>query len=113
MLNLYARRRHRNTMVLVLSIGATVFGLGWLAMILGTLVYEGFSGLSLAVFTEMTPPPGSAGGLLNPIVGSLMLTVLAVLIGTPIGILAGTYMAEYGQYTPSSPWWCASSTTSC
>jgi phosphate transport system permease protein len=98
MLDLYARRRHRNTMVLVLSIGATVIGLGWLVMILGTLVYEGFSGLSLAVFTEMTPPPGSAGGLLNPIVGSLMITVIAVLIGTPIGVLAGTYMAEYGKY---------------
>jgi phosphate transport system permease protein len=61
-------------------------------------LWEGFSGLSLAVFTEMTPPPGADGGLLNPIIGSLILTVLAVLIGTPIGILAGTYMAEYGRY---------------
>src|SRR5580700_3638902 len=102
MLDLYARRRHRNTIVLVLSIGATVVGLGWLVMILGTLVYEGISGLSLATFTEMTPPPGAAGGLLNPIIGSLILTVLAVLIGTPIGILAGTYMAEYGRYSPLS-----------
>jgi phosphate transport system permease protein len=67
-------------------------------VILGTLVYEGLSGLTLAVFTEMTPPPGADGGLLNPIIGSLMLTVLAVAIGTPIGILAGTYMAEYGKY---------------
>jgi len=100
--DLYARRRHRNTIVLVLSVGATVVGLGWLVMILGTLVYEGFSGLSLAVFTEMTPPPGAAGGLLNPIVGSLMLTVLAVVIGTPIGMLAGTYMAEYGKYAKLS-----------
>ena len=64
----------------------------------GRLLWEGFSGLSLAVFTEMTPPPGADGGLLNPIVGSLILTVLAVLIGTPIGMLAGTYMAEYGRY---------------
>ena len=64
----------------------------------GTLIWKGFGGLSIAVFTEMTPPPGSAGGLLNPIVGSLILTVLAVVIGTPIGILAGTYMAEYGRY---------------
>ena len=56
------------------------------------------SGLSLAVFTEMTPPPGSDGGLLNAIVGSLIMTVLAVLIGTPVGILAGTYMAEYGRH---------------
>ena len=102
MSDLYARRRHRNTIVLVLSVGATVIGLGWLVMILGTLVYEGFSGLSPAVFTEMTPPPGAAGGLLNPILGSLMLTVLAVVIGTPIGMLAGTYMAEYGKYAKLS-----------
>jgi len=67
-------------------------------VILGVLLWEGLGGLSLSVFTEMTPPPGSSGGLLNPIVGSLILTVLAVLIGTPIGILAGTYMAEYGRY---------------
>lgn len=97
-MNLYHRRRLRNTIVLGLSVSATVIGLGWLVMILGTLVYQGISGLSLAVFTEMTPPPGGAGGLLNPIVGSLMLTILAVAIGTPIGILAGTYMAEYGKY---------------
>src|SRR5262249_12686356 len=76
----------------------TLLGLGWLVMILGALLWEGLSGLSLAVFTEMTPPPGSAGGLLNPIVGSLILTVLAVFIGTPLGILAGTYMAGYGRY---------------
>src|SRR6202011_4005741 len=83
---------------LSLSLFATLLGLGWLVVILGVLLWEGFSGLSLAVFTEMTPPPGSDGGLLNPIAGSLMLTVLAILIGTPIGILAGTYMAEYGRY---------------
>jgi phosphate transport system permease protein len=97
-MDLYARRRFRNRIVLGLSICATGIGLGWLVLILGTLVYEGLSGLSLAVFTEMTPPPGSDGGLLNPIVGSLMLTVLAIAIGTPIGIMAGTYMAEYGKY---------------
>jgi phosphate transport system permease protein len=82
----------------VLSLAATAFGLGWLVLILGVLLWEGFSGLSLAVFTEMTPPPGSTGGLLNAIMGSLVLTGLAVLIGTPIGILAGTYMAEYGRH---------------
>ena len=71
---------------------------GW-SLILGMLLWQGFSGLSLAVFTEMTPPPGNAGGLLNAIVGSLMMTVLAVLIGTPLGILAGTYLAEYGRDT--------------
>ena len=78
---------------------ATGVGLGWLAFILGTLLFEGASGLSLKVFTEMTPPPGADGGLLNPIVGSLMMTAIAVAIGTPIGILAGTYMAEYGRYS--------------
>jgi phosphate transport system permease protein len=95
---LYAARRRRNAIMMTLSLAATVIGLGWLVLILGVLLWEGFSGLSLAVFTEMTPPPGSDGGLLNPIVGSLILTVLAVIIGTPVGILAGTYMAEYGRY---------------
>src|SRR5262249_21702954 len=94
----YQGRRRLNSIATVLALAATAVGLGWLVLILGTLLWEGFSGLSLAVFTEMTPPPGSAGGLLNPIVGSLILTVLAVLIGTPIGILAGTYMAEYGRH---------------
>ncbi len=93
----YRWRRLRNTIVIGLSVSATLLGLGWLALILGSLVYEGVSGLSPAVFTQMTPPPGSDGGLLNPIVGSLLLTTLAILIGTPIGILAGTYMAEYGK----------------
>jgi phosphate transport system permease protein len=95
---LYARRRRRNLTTMALSIGATLLGLGWLVLILGALLYEGLSGLSLRVFTEMTPPPGAAGGLLNAIAGSLMLTVLAVLVGTPIGIFAGTYMAEYGRH---------------
>ena len=95
---LYAGRRRKNVISMALSLAATAFGLGWLVLILGTLLWEGFSGLSLRVFTEMTPPPGAAGGLLNAIMGSLVLTVLAVLIGTPIGILAGTYMAEYGRH---------------
>ena len=97
---LYAARRRRNGIALGLSLAATAFGLGWLVLILGELLWKGVSGLSLSVFTEMTPPPGAAGGLLNPIVGSVILTVLAVAIGTPIGILAGTYMAEYGRYSP-------------
>ncbi|MBV8111905.1 MAG: phosphate ABC transporter permease PstA [Hyphomicrobiales bacterium] len=96
--SLYAARRRRNGIMLSLSLAATLLGLGWLIVILVVLLWEGFSGLSLAVFTEMTPPPGADGGLLNPIVGSLMLTILAVLIGTPIGMLAGTYMAEYGRH---------------
>jgi phosphate transport system permease protein len=94
----YRGRRRRNATATVLALAATAIGLGWLVLILGALLWQGFSGLSVAVFTEMTPPPGSAGGLLNPIIGSLILTVLAVVIGTPIGILAGTYMAEYGRY---------------
>ena len=96
--SLYAKRRRRNSITKMLSLAATLFGLGWLVLILGALLYEGVSGLSLKVFTEMTPPPGAAGGLLNPIVGSLILTGLAVAIGPPIGILAGTYMAEYGRH---------------
>ena len=98
MKGLYAARRRRNAIMMSLAVGATLLGLGWLVVILGELFWQGFSGLSLAVFTEMTPPPGSDGGLLNPIIGSLILTVLAVLIGTPIGMLAGTYMAEYGRH---------------
>jgi phosphate transport system permease protein len=95
---LYAKRRRKNVITMALAYAATAFGLSWLALILGELFWEGFSGLSLRVFTEMTPPPGAAGGLLNPILGSLVMTGLAVLFGTPLGILAGTYMAEYGRY---------------
>jgi phosphate transport system permease protein len=94
----YSGRRRKNVVATVLALAATAIGLGWLVLILGALLWKGFSGLSVAVFTEMTPPPGSTGGLLNPIFGSLVLTILAVAIGTPIGILAGTYMAEYGRY---------------
>jgi len=95
---LYETRRRRNAVAVTMSVAATLFGLTWLVVILGVLIWKGFSGLSLDVFTQMTPPPGAAGGLLNPIVGSLVLTFIAVAIGTPLGILAGTYMAEYGRY---------------
>jgi phosphate transport system permease protein len=98
-MTLYRRRRVRNFVVMGLSLAATGLGLGWLALILGTLLREAFLGLSWQVFTQMTPPPGAAGGLLNPIVGSLIMTVIAVIIGTPVGMLAGTYMAEYGRHT--------------
>jgi phosphate transport system permease protein len=94
----YNRRKRRNTRTSVLCFAATGLGIGVLAIILGTLVFKGFGGLSPDVFTQMTPPPGSSGGLLNPIVGSLILTAMGVAIGTPVGILAGTYMAEYGRY---------------
>ena len=75
--SLYARRRRRNVITMVLSLCATLLGLGWLVLILGVLLWEGFSGLSLRVFTEMTPPPGSSGGLLNAIAGSVVITALA------------------------------------
>lgn len=95
----YTIRRHRNTAATALAMAATTVGLGWLVLILGSLLWHGFKGLSLTVFTQMTPAPDSPGGLLNPIVGSLIMTGLAVAIGTPIGIMAGTYMAEYGRYS--------------
>ena len=95
----YTGRQRRNFIATALSIGAAGFGLTWLFLILTVLVVKGVGGLNLAVFTEMTPPPGGTGGLLNAIVGSLILTILAVLFGTPLGILAGTYMAEYGRYS--------------
>ncbi len=94
----YPGRRRRNLAATALAYGATGIGLGWLVLILAVLLWEGFSGLSLRVFTEMTPPPGADGGLLNPIMGSLVMTVLGVMFGTPIGILAGTFMAEYGRH---------------
>src|ERR1700733_3470091 len=94
----YSGRRRGDMIATVLAFAATALGLGWLVLILGALLWKGFSGLSVAVFTQMTPPPGSSGGVPNPIFGSLVLTTIAVLIGTPVGILAGTYMAEYGRY---------------
>jgi phosphate transport system permease protein len=94
----FSKRLLRNRIWLGLSVAAALFGLSWLVLILAVLVAKGFAGLNLAVFTEMTPPPGGEGGLLNAIVGSLIMTVLAVIIGTPVGILAGTYMAEYGRH---------------
>ena len=96
----YARRRRTSNIAMALCVGATIFGLAWLTMILFTLFWNGFAGLNVALFTEMTPPPNAqGGGLLNAIVGSLILTVLGIGVGAPIGILAGTYMAEYGRYS--------------
>jgi phosphate transport system permease protein len=96
---IYDRRRRRSVTYLALCYASTIFGLGWLVAILATLLFEGARGLSLDVFTQMTPPPGSAGGLLNAIVGSLVMTGLGIVVGTPLGMLAGTYMAEYGRHT--------------
>lgn len=94
----FSRRRRRSNIAMTLCLAATLAGLTCLALVLGTLLVKGLGGLSLAVFTEMTPPPGANGGLLNPILGSLYMTTLGVLLGTPVGVLAGTYMAEYGRH---------------
>ena len=97
-MNLLARRKLTNRVALTLSLSAMAFGLFWLAWILWTVLELGLSGLSLTLFTEMTPPPGAdVGGLANAIAGSLIMVVLATLLGTPIGILAGVYLAEYGR----------------
>ncbi len=96
----YAGRKRINLLAMALCYGATLFGLTWLVMILGTLVSNGLPGLSLDLLTQNTPPPNSTGGgLANAIVGSLMLTAIGVGIGAPIGLLAGTYMAEYGRHS--------------
>ncbi len=92
-------RRVNNSVFLGLSIAAALLGLVALVFILAALLWNGLAGLRPSVFTEMTPPPGSAGGLLNAIYGSVVMTVLGLAIGAPIGLLAGTYMAEYGRYS--------------
>jgi phosphate transport system permease protein len=95
------RRRHRsNAIVKALCMLATAIGLLLLASILVTLVWNGAAGLSLTVFTHTTKPPGSNGGLLNAIVGTLIQTGIGTLIGTPVGLLVGTYLAEYGGQSP-------------
>ncbi len=97
--SLYFRRRARNSLVKGLCLAASAFGLSWLGMILFTLFVNGFDAISLEVFTQNTPPPGAReGGLANALMGSLLLTLIGVGIGAPIGIFAGTYMAEYGRY---------------
>jgi phosphate transport system permease protein len=96
-MNRRAVRKARNLLALGLSGVATAIGLFFLGAILWTLMKNGLSGISPRVFTAMTPPPGSSGGLLNAIYGSVVMTVLGILIGGPIGMLAGTYLAEYGR----------------
>ena len=97
--SLYTGRRARNAVWTALCYAATGFGLLWLALILGALVWNGVGGLSLDVFTKMTAPPGVKGGLLNSIVGSLIQPAIGLLLAAPIGILAGTYLAEYGRHS--------------
>ncbi len=95
--SLQRQRRNMNVLCLTLSMAAMVFGLFWLAWILATLLHYGVSSFSFRFFTEMTPPPGLKGGLLNAIAGSTLMSATAVLIGTPIGIMAATYLSEYGK----------------
>jgi phosphate transport system permease protein len=94
---IYLRRRLVNLATMSLSVVTMAFALFFLVWVLGTLFAYGASGVSLRVFTETTPPPGSSGGLLNAIAGSVALVGIAILIGTPVGILAGTYLAEFGS----------------
>ena len=96
-MNTLRRRRISNIVAFTASMVATAIGLALLCAILWTLVSRGIGALSMAVFTQMTPGPGSAGGLLNAIVGSIIMTALGILIGAPVGLLAGTYLAEYGR----------------
>ncbi|MFC4475196.1 phosphate ABC transporter permease PstA [Comamonas denitrificans] len=93
----YQQRKRLNQLALTLSMAAMLFGVFWLIWILWETIRLGVGGLSLALFTEMTPPPNDAGGLANAIFGSLVLVAMATLVGTPIGVLAGVYLAEYGR----------------
>ncbi|HEX4861230.1 MAG TPA: hypothetical protein VFV07_08340 [Rhizomicrobium sp.] len=95
---LYVRRQLSNRVFLMLSVFAAIFGLIWLALILYSLISNGLAGLSPKLFTELTPPPGSDGGLANAILGSVAMSIVAVILGTPVGLLAGTYLAEYGRH---------------
>ncbi len=96
-MNLYARRKLINNFNMTISVITTALGVIFLAWILIVLVVKGVGAINWSLFTEMTPPPGSAGGLANALVGSLLITFAAVIIGTPIGVMAGTYLAEYGE----------------
>ena len=97
MSNLYRRRLFFNRFNLVMSLGTMGFGMFFLLWILGVLFYQGFTSLSPTLFTQTTPPPGSAGGLANAIYGSVIIVFVATFISTPIGILAGIYLAEFGR----------------
>src|ERR1700742_3569204 len=93
---IYSRRRKKDAVLRWLCVGAALFGVTWLALILFTLFFNGLKGLNLEIFTQNTPPPGSnEGGLLNAITGSLIMTAIGVGIGAPLGLFAGTYLAEY------------------
>jgi phosphate transport system permease protein len=103
---IYLSRKRRNAVMLTISAGTLAFGLFWLIWILATLLYEGGAALArISLYTQMTPPPGADGGLANAIYGSLIMVLVGTFIGTPVGILAGTYLAEYGRNN-----WLASAT---
>jgi phosphate transport system permease protein len=93
----YRRRRRMNAVMMTVSTAALAFGLFWLFWIIAVLLWKGFGALGPTLFTQMTPPPGANGGLANAIFGSFLMAGAGTLIGTPVGILAGTYLAEYGQ----------------
>jgi phosphate transport system permease protein len=96
-MQIYTRRRAVNYLVVGLSLAATAFGLLFLALVLWTLLFNGISAIRPTLFTQTTPPPGSSGGLINAIFGSVAMTAIATLVGTPTGILAGTFLAEYAR----------------
>ncbi len=102
---IYLGRRRKNKILMAVSLAMLVYGLIWLAWIIVTLLWEGASALRPAILTQMTPPPGAQGGLANAIWGSLLMVTAGTVIGTPVGVLAGTYLAEYGRGS-----WLASST---
>src|ERR1700716_2236769 len=98
MSRIYVRRRRTDLIIRALCLAAALFGVTWLALILFTLFYNGVAGVSVQLFTQNTPPPGSTeGGLMNAIVGSIIMTAIGVGIGAPLGLFAGTYLAEYGR----------------
>ncbi|MBD8494327.1 phosphate ABC transporter permease PstA [Pseudomonas syringae] len=97
--SLYRKRDIKNKIAMVLSCSATAFGLLWLVWILMTTIIEGLSALNLQLFTGMTPPPGTEGGLANAFYGSLLMSLMGLLIGTPIGLMAGVWLAEFARYS--------------
>ncbi|SET97394.1 phosphate ABC transporter permease PstA [Pseudomonas graminis] len=97
--NLYRSRAIKNKIAMVLSCAATAFGLLWLVWILLTTIVNGFAALNLRLFTDMTPPPGSSGGLANAFYGSILMSGIGLLIGTPIGLMAGIWLAEFARNT--------------
>ncbi|ODV11261.1 MAG: phosphate ABC transporter, permease protein PstA [Rubrivivax sp. SCN 70-15] len=98
-MNRWQRRQARDLLARVLGTAATLFGLFWLVWILWTTVSKGLPALKWSLFTQMTPPPGSDGGMLNAFAGSVLMSAIAIALGTPIGIAAGTYLAEYARHT--------------